>query len=358
MNEPIEKPDLWMKLDIWMSKRSLPIRIIYDSIRIFLLEHCTIRATALAYTSLLAAVPLLILLTSISLSIGVGDLFITHLPTLLPEILEKVMPYINEALYLLLPGIAIDLNTMAKIVLENVMPFLVKAQGINLGSLGVIGAIGLLATFILAIDTIETNMNIVWGVNESRGYGQKAAIFIPFLLLFAGGIGILSMLLNYMHEILEDILVQKLPFGKFGELLASLSIPIVLQILALFGLWLLYCYMPYVPEKHGFWKAIAKKTKKRWFSSIISAFFTFAAAGGFCTAMVFLQAGMFAKWSLFYGSLAVFPMIMFMLFGLWCIILFGNALCWRITERKNPQEYFLRRIANLSGFKNEKQIQQ
>jgi membrane protein len=344
-----EKPDFWTKLDIWMSRRSLPIRIVYDSLRIFLLEHCTIRSTALAYTSLLAAVPLMILLTSISLSLGVGDLFITHLPELLPEILEKTMPYVNRFLHLFSLEDAIELNAIASIILENIMPFLIQAQGIRLGSLGIIGAIGLLVTFLLAIDTIETNMNIVWGVNETRGYGQKAAIFIPFLLLFAGGIGIFSMFLHYVRKILEDILTKSLPFGKFGELLLELSTPMVLLGFVLLGLWLLYCYMPYVPENSGFWKASIEKTKKRWFSAIISAVFTFIAICAFAAAMVFVQASMFAKWSLFYGSLAIFPMLMFLLFGFWSIILFGNALCWRITTRKRSQTHFLRRIKKLSG---------
>jgi membrane protein len=352
MNELEENPDLWMKLDIWMSKRSLPLRVIYDSIRIFLLEHCTIRATALAYTSLLAAVPMLILLTSISLSLGVGDLFITHLPDLIPEILEKIMPYVNGALHIFLPGSAIDLNAVTSVVLDSVMPLFIKAQGIRLGSLGIIGAIGLLVTFILAIDTIETNMNIVWGVNESRGYGQKAAIFIPFLLLFAGGIGILSIFLHSMREVLEDILVKKLPFGEVGELLATLSTPATLFILALVGLWILYCYMPYVPQNIGFWRAFVRKTKNRWLSSIVSAAFTFAAITCFSAVMVILQAWMFAKWSLFYGSLAIFPMIMFLLFGFWCIVLFGNALCWRITEIKQQQKYFLDRIIALRRLKS------
>jgi membrane protein len=337
--------DLWTRIDLFMLKRCLPIRIIYDSLRVFLLEHCTIRATALAYTSLLAAVPLIILLTSISLSLGVGDLFINHLPTLLPEMMEKVMPYIIGTLHLFLPGIYIESNVISTVVLDNVMPFLIKAQEINLGSLGIIGGAGLLVTFILAIDTIETNMNIVWGVHEARGYGQKAAVFIPFLLLFAGGIGIFSMFLGYMHEALEVILVERLPFGKFGELIVSLSIPTTLLVLAWFGLWLLYCYMPYVPGESGF----LDSAKKRWLSAAISAVFTFIAVGIFGAAMIFLQASMFAKWSLLYGSLAFFPMVMFLLFGLWSIVLFGNTLCWRITERAKPKMFFYRRISELAG---------
>jgi len=340
--------DLWDKLDIHANKLPLPCRIIYDSFRIFMLEHCIVRATALAYTSLLAVVPLMILLSSISLYLGVGELFITHLPVLLPEILEKVLPYINNVLNLLSLDNTIDLSAMTDLILKNVMPFLVKAQEISLGSLGVIGGLGLLVTFILAIDTIESNMNIVWGVNETRGYGQKVAIFIPFLLLFAGGIGICGVLLHYMHEMLKKILTQSLSFGKFGDFLLDLSIPTVLLSFALAGLWALYCYMPYVPSEYNFWRAFIEKTKKRWFSAVISTAFTYGAIFLFFTAMIFVMASMFAKWSLFYGSLAVFPMIMFLLFGSWCIILFGNALCWRITMRNSPKTYFLKRIKKLS----------
>jgi len=344
MTEQKVKPDFWVKLDFWMSKRALPVRILYDSLRVFLLEHSPIRATALAYTSLLAVVPLLILLTSISLSLGIGDLFITNLPVYLPEILEKITPYIDKILHLFLPGSSIELNAMTGVILENIMPFLNKAMGIRLESLGVIGAVGLLVTFILMIDSIETNMNIVWGVNETRGYLQKAMIFIPFLLLFAGGIGIFSMFIRYMRDIIKSILV----LGEFGGVLVNMTIPTSLLFLVLFALWLLYCYMPYVPEKRGFWRACVEKTKARWWPALISAAFTFVATFVFTFAMGILQAGMFAKWSLFYGSLAVFPMIMFLLFGFWCIVLFGNSLCWRITERKHSKTLFLRKIRKLS----------
>jgi membrane protein len=273
---------------------------------------------------------------------------VKHLPNLLPEMLEQIKPYIHWALNSFLPGINIDFDAVADLILENVMPLLFKAQEINLGSLGVIGGAGLLVTFILAIDTIETNMNIVWDVHEARGYGQKIVIFIPFLLLFAGGIGIFSMFLSYMRDILEKILVQQLPFGKFGELLVNLSIPFALLILLFISLWLLYCYMPYVPGESGFFKAAVEKTKKRWLASLISAVFTFVAIAIFGAAMIFVQASMFARLSLFYGSLAFFPMLMFLVFGFWCIVLYGNALCWRITERNLPRGYFYHRILKLT----------
>ena len=348
MKSQNENTDLFAKLDIWMSESPQVIRIIWDSFRVFVLEHCPIRATALAYTTLLAAIPLIILLTAISLSLGVGDLFINHLPVILPDVLEKIMPRMNNILNMVLPGNTIELNALTDLILDNVMPFLIKAQDIKLGSLGVIGGAGLFITFILAINAIETNMNIVWGVNEVRGYGQKVAIFIPFLILLAGGIGIIGVFLGYIKNILENVLMQKALFSGLGGLLINLSIPVALSLFILFGLWALYCYMPYVPEKGGFFRAAVEKTKKRWMPALIAAIFTFIAVGVFFVAMFFLQAGMFTKWSLFYGALAIFPMLMFLLFGFWSIILFGNSLCWRITERKQSKEYFLQRIANSS----------
>ncbi|MCL2101090.1 MAG: YihY/virulence factor BrkB family protein [Fibromonadales bacterium] len=313
------------RFDVWMSKRSLPVRVIYDSLRIFFLEHCPVRATALSYTSLLAIVPLLILLTSISLSLGMGDLFIKHLQNYLPELLENAISYVDKLLTSFFPDNNIELNSMTGIILENIMPYLNQAMGIRLDSLGLVGALALLFTFFLAINTIEINMNIVWGINKTRSYLQKIMIFIPFLFLFAGGIGIISVFLRYTQNMLN-------------------TAPLSLLGIVLFGLWLLYCYMPYASEQEGFWKAAVTKTKKRWLSALISAVFTFAAILAFILAMGFLQAFMFARWSILYGSLAVFPMIMFLFFGFWNIVLFGNALCWRITERKCHQKYILERI--------------
>jgi membrane protein len=346
--KPKKKIDFSLEtIDVWVSKRPSLVRIIYDSVRVFLLEHCTMRATALSYILLMASIPFLILLTSISLSLGVGDLFINHLPRLLPEMLEKITPYINKTLSMFIPDSDIELNTLTNVILENVMPFLLQAQDIPLGSLGIIGGFALLFTFLSAIDAVETNMNIVWGVNETRNYGQKAVIFIPFLLLFASGIGIFSVFLRVMRDILETILTQHLPFGTFGGLLVNLGFLLVLPVMILFALWLLYCYMPYLPQK-SFWQAAREKTKERWLPAAISAVFTFVALILFGGAMVLLQANMLAKWSLFYGSLAFLPMLMFLLFGFWCIVLFGNVLCWRITNKKQSPSFFLERIASLA----------
>lgn len=346
--EPKKKNEFSLEtVDFWISKRPLPVRIIYDSVRVFLLEHCTMRATALSYIILLALIPFIILITSISLAFGVGDLFINHIPHLLPELIEKIAPFINNALSLFSFEGEVDLTALSDVVMENVMPFLIQAQGIRLGSLGIIGAFALLFTFLSAIDAVETNMNIVWGVNESRNYGQKAIIFVPFLILFAGGIGIFAMFLGVLRNILEAVLTQHLPFGAFGGSIVNLSFILVLPAMFLFALWLLYCYMPYLP-KRKFWEAAREKTRERLKPAAISAIFTFVSLIIFVAAMVFLQANMLAKWSLFYGSLAFLPMLMLLLFGFWCIVLFGNVLCWRITNRTKPPEFFLEKIANLA----------
>lgn len=304
------------RMDVWMSKRSLPIRIIYDALRIFLLEHGTIRATALAYTSLLAIVPMLVLLASISFYLGTGDLFLEYLRTYIPGILYSFLPENNP-----------ELIATIGVIIDNVILYLKRIMGARLDFLGGVGGIGLLFTFILTINTIETNINIIWGINETRSYLRKVIIFIPFLFLFTGCIGIASILLHYTVDMLK---------------------PLSLLAIVLFGLWIMYCYMPYVPEEKGFWKAAITKTKKRWLPSLIAAVFTFAAIFTFTLAMGFLQASIFKNWSVLYGSLAVFPMLMFLLFGFWSIVLFGNALCWRITERKSHQKYILERIANSS----------
>lgn len=280
--------------------KALPIFI--DAFKVYLHTHGTIRAASLSYTSLLAVVPLVILLTSISMALGMADLLTDHLPSL------------NTVFGLNLP-------------LEQILPILENAQKIKLGRLGLIGSIGLFVTFIFAMDAIESNMNVVWRVHKNRSYLRKAAIYTPFLLVCAGLIGALTALINYFRKGLEFLLVQNLSFigGEHSKLLFNGGITLAIAASVLGVLWVLYFYMPY--------------TRVRIKPALIAAIITSAALYLFVTAMIFIQANLFERMSLFYGSLAFIPLVMFLFYGVWAIVLFGNALCWRIQNWRTPKPF-------------------
>jgi membrane protein len=45
-----------------------------------------------------------------------------------------------------------------------------------------------------------------------------------------------------------------------------------------------------------------------------------------------IQTSLFARFSRFYGSLAFIPLLLFLVFGIWTIILFANSLVWAICN--------------------------
>jgi len=286
------------------------IPILIDSYKVFDHTHGTIRAAALTYTTLLAVVPLVILLTSISVALGMADMLTNHLPAL------------NNVFKLNLP-------------LDQILPILENAQQIKLGKLGLIGSGGLFVTFILAMDTIESNMNVVWKVHRNRSYLRKAAIYTPFLLIVAGCIGALSALIHYFRKGLEVLLIRNIPVigTEYTGMLLNWTITLSLNAAILGALWVLYYYMPY--------------TRVRPKPALLAAILSWAALYLFVGSLIFLQASMFERMSLFYGSLAFVPLVMFLIFGVWAIILFGNCLCWRIQHwrAKKPFEK-----QHLSGF--------
>jgi len=278
------------------------VPIFVDAYKVFDHTHGTIRAAALTYTTLLAVVPLVILLTSISVALGMADLLTHHLPAL------------NKLFNLNLP-------------LDQILPILENAQQIKLGRLGLIGSGGLFVTFILAMDTIESNMNVVWRVHKNRSYLRKAAIYTPFLLICAGIIGALSALIHFFRKGLEVLLIHNIPIisDRYSGYLLNGTVTLSLNVLLLGALWILYYFMPY--------------TKVRRKPALIASLFTWAALYVYVGSLIFLQASMFERMSLFYGSLAFLPLVMVLLFGIWAIVLFGNALCWRIQHWRDKRPF-------------------
>jgi membrane protein len=48
--------------------------------------------------------------------------------------------------------------------------------------------------------------------------------------------------------------------------------------------------------------------------------------------LMLIQTTMVTRMSIFYGSLAFLPLMLFLIFGVWSIILCGNSLVWTICH--------------------------
>ena len=154
----------------------------------FLYYHGMTRAASLTYTTLVAVVPLLILLTSITLSVGFGNFMSDYLPIVL-DVLNLDWPT------------------------EQITTIVQNAEHIPIGKLGFIGALGLFITFILAFGSLESNFNVVWEVKTSRTVIRQIQVYTPFLVIFAGFIGMFAGFVNHVQTVLTMIVVDGFHFS-------------------------------------------------------------------------------------------------------------------------------------------------
>jgi membrane protein len=178
----------WEKMFDAIAARSVtPVKIAIIAGKSFLYFHGLTRAAALTYTTFLAVVPLLILLTSITIAVGFGNFVSDYLPVLL-DILNLDWP------------------------IDPIIAIVKNAEHVPIGKLGFIGAMGLFVTFILAFGSLESNFNVVWENKVSRPLHKQLRIYTPLLLIFAGIIGLYAGFVNHVQSVLSVIVVDGLHF--------------------------------------------------------------------------------------------------------------------------------------------------
>jgi len=249
----------------------------------------------MTYTTLLAIVPTLILIHSMAGAFGILNLAV------------DVLPKINDQLQLGLP-------------INDLRPILLHAQSIGFGQLGIIGSFSLLVTFVLAMENLETNMNVVWHIRETRSYLHKTLIAVPFLLLIGALFGSISGFLAYLQHWMLELHLHGFNIlqSNYWQWLSSWALFVGSHLMLWLCLYLVYQLVPCIHVKP--WIAV------------LSAFFAVIGMRILVWGFLEMQGFFFQRMSLFYGSLAFIPLVMLLLYCLWCVVLFGNTLCWRIQN--------------------------
>ena len=285
-------------VDFYAAKCPTFVRIIVISTKSFLYYHGMTRAAALTYTSFLAAIPLLILLTAIALAIGLGNFFTDYLP------------YFNRLFSWNFP-------------MDDLMPLLANAEHIPLGKLGIIGSSTLFVTFLLAIGSLESNFNVVWENKTSRKLLYQILVYTPILIVFGGFIGIFAGIVSQIQDTLSLIVIQELHFTE-NDL--GILINAFWWVALNFGVILVVFLMLYALPSRPF--KIPKR--KLLLSSIFASICSWIAIYIYSLILLLVQSTMIVRMSLFYGSLGFIPLILLFVFGVWSIILFANSLVWTI----------------------------
>jgi membrane protein len=160
-------------------------------IRSFIRNRCPVRATALAYTTLLALVPLLAVGLGVSSTLLRADeeqtqVFIQYLVTQMAPQLD-LMPGTEEERY----------ETRDRII-EEILTFI---ENIHSGALGISGTVALLAIAIGLLSTIEITFNDIWGATRGRTFFSRVVCYWtaitlgPLIILLAMGLAVSGQLI-------------------------------------------------------------------------------------------------------------------------------------------------------------------
>ncbi len=290
----------YCKEKLWLTRsRELPwwkripvntFRVIILTVRRFIQNQCTLKASALTFYTLFSIVPILALIFGIAKGFG----------------LEKML----EQKIL---SIASDYPAMAEKIINFADTMLRNARG---GLVAGIGVLLLIWSAIKLMGSIEDNLNEIWGVKQGRTLIRKvtdyAAILIicPILLLTAGS-GVVFAAAKM------DNIINTMPGGAHVGALIRLGqgfFPLLIT-------WLVFTFI-YVTIPN---------TKVKWTGALIAGL---AAAAAYTLLQQFYVFAQFttSKFNAIYGSFAALPLFLTWLNLSWILILAGAQLSFAIQN--------------------------
>jgi len=279
--------------------------------RTFLRNRCPVRASALAYTTLLALVPLL------AVGISVSKLFLTQ---------ERAEVIVNDSIGYVVEQVAPQLGLIPSgdegfdAREETSTKIRTFIENLNSGTLGITGTIGLMFIAISLLATIEAAFNEIWGVERGRTWLTRLVHY--WAAITAGPFLILATILMVGAQF-QAVQTSAETLGWLGHLALKLA-PVML----LSGAFMLfYQTMP--------------NTKVQWKASLI---------GGVVGGLLWHLNGQFniffasrvVTTSKLYGSLSVLPVFLIGLYFSWLILLFGAQVAYAF---QNLETYLQERAA-------------
>lgn len=180
------------------------------------------------------------------------------------------------------------------------------------GAAGVIGPsiIFVAITGVLMVDTIESEINEIWGVSKKRPVGRR--IFVYLVGITAGPVMVGAAISLFRWTLTELVSAVSLQQGLTDTLWGFVPTTVVVL-----GLVLLYY--------------VAPACRVRWRYAIASGLLAGIALE--ITRRIFTwYLAHFPSYELLYGALAAFPALLFWIFLCWLIVLAGAAVTATLAE--------------------------
>ncbi|MDB4497854.1 YihY/virulence factor BrkB family protein [Gammaproteobacteria bacterium] len=254
------------------------------SIRGFMSDTLVMKASGLAYYTVMAVVPILALITSIGRGFGFQ---------------KTVETFIYDN---------VGNHEIAEYLMGFVTNYLDYASG------GIFVGIGIAILMWVAISMfrfIESNLNKIWNVKKSRSFARQVTTYISILILVPLLIVVsssLSVIVNNYVEVLSATRVGSFFFPLYRFMLYLLPYMIY---------WLLFSLL-YI---------ILPNTKVKFSSALVAGIVAGTGVMILIKLYVSGQVGL-ARYNAIYGSVAAIPMLMFMVQLIWYVVLYGAELSY------------------------------
>ncbi len=266
----------------------------------FSANRCPVRASALAYSSLLAFIPFLALVIGIATS-------------LLRNETDRIRNSINEVVGRLVPQLAVNPEFVE--MKDKIVSFTLEGiEKVNSGTLGTAGVLTLLVVIIFMLARIEETLNDIWGVPRGRTWYARvvnywAAISLGPFLIFAT----LSFSAALQFDRTQAFL-QRLPLvGSF--LISLVPIPVLGGACALF-----YILVP--------------NTKVRWRAAVVGGL-TAGLLWHLNNSLAFMAVAQVKRNSELFGNLVPIPVFVAGLYLFWVVLLFGAQVAYAFQNRRS-----------------------
>ena len=248
----------------------------------FVRDRLLLRASALAYFTVLSVIPLLAVAVSILGAVGVGT--------------EAFIGWVVQTFAAGSP------ETQASIVS--------LVADVNFASLGTAGAALLFLTTILSISNIETALNGIWGVAEHRSWKRRVPDYLAVIVMgpLLGGVA-----LSLSTSLHSPWLVERLLETPGFEALYDLGLRQLPTLILCVAFAFLYAFIP--------------NTHVRPLSAMIGGVVAGVLVVGAQRAYLDLSVGV-ARANLFFGSFAALPLLFVWIYVLWAVVLFGAEIAF------------------------------
>jgi len=276
--------------------------------RSFVRNRCPVRASALAYTTLLALIPLLAVGLSVSASLlNAKDeaARAAMVEGMIDRFVGNIAPQLN-----LDPAAGKQAQENRQRVVKQITDFIGNTQS---GKLGTTGMIGLVFIAIMLLSNIEGTFNDIWGVTRGRSWFLRVVNYWAAItlgpILFAVAIGLTT---SAQFQATQDFIMGTPVIGR-----------------------LLFKFIPFLIPCAGFtvFYKLMPNTRVQWTAALVGGVF-----GGVLWQLNNLFNVVYLSnvvtYSKIYGSLATVPIFLIGLYFSWLILLLGAQIGYAFQNRE------------------------